>query len=209
MGRPKLLLPWGDNTVLGHLISEWQHVGAEQIAVVCASGDEALNQELDRLNFPPVARIVNPEPARGMFSSIQCAAQWRDWQEAITHWVITLGDQPHLTRNTLRALAEFAALNAGSICQPAHSGRARHPVVLPRRYWELLAATTHATLKEFLIAHRDSTQRLELPDAGLALDLDTPADYEEALGKFRERSDTRGPRQENNLHDDVSSRTRG
>jgi len=193
MGRPKLLLPWGNTTVLGHLIAEWQHVGAKQIGVVCAAGDAGLNKELDRLNFPADERIVNPEPSRGMFSSIQCAAKWRGWREAITHWVITLGDQPHLARTTLRALAGFAALNPDSICQPAYAGHAHHPVVLPRRYWELLATSTHAMLKEFLAAHRDSTQRAELPDAGLAVDLDTPADYKEALRRWRDGSDTRRP----------------
>ena len=36
MGRPKLLLPWGDTTVIGHLIANWQTVGARQITVVVA-----------------------------------------------------------------------------------------------------------------------------------------------------------------------------
>ena len=28
MGRPKLLLPWGDTSVIGHLIRQWQALGA-------------------------------------------------------------------------------------------------------------------------------------------------------------------------------------
>ena len=28
MGRPKLLLPWGETSVLGHLIKQWQALGA-------------------------------------------------------------------------------------------------------------------------------------------------------------------------------------
>ncbi|HRY59690.1 MAG: NTP transferase domain-containing protein [Verrucomicrobia bacterium] len=28
MGKPKLLLPWGDTSVLGHLIRQWQSLGA-------------------------------------------------------------------------------------------------------------------------------------------------------------------------------------
>ena len=42
MGRPKLLLPWGETSVLGHLIKQWQALGARQIAVVCAPGDQAI-----------------------------------------------------------------------------------------------------------------------------------------------------------------------
>jgi molybdenum cofactor cytidylyltransferase len=32
MGQPKLLLPWGKTSVLGHLIGQWQSAGAGQIA---------------------------------------------------------------------------------------------------------------------------------------------------------------------------------
>src|SRR5947209_16030515 len=92
MGQPKLLLPWGKTSILGHLIGQWTLLGAKQIAVVRSSDDEALNAELNRLNFPERSRIVNPLPERGMFSSIQCAAGWRGWEPILTHWAIVLGD---------------------------------------------------------------------------------------------------------------------
>ncbi len=74
MGQPKLLLPWGKTTVIGHLIAQWQKAGASQIAIVTAVGDQALAKELDRLALPPEDRLCNPAPELGMFSSIQCAA---------------------------------------------------------------------------------------------------------------------------------------
>src|SRR5256885_3178049 len=76
MGKPKLLLPWGVTSVLGHLIGQWKALRAGQIAAVWATGDQAVSVELDRLGFPKVNRVVNPTPERGMFSSIQCAARW-------------------------------------------------------------------------------------------------------------------------------------
>src|SRR5712691_801668 len=83
MGRPKLLLPWGRNTILGHLIDQWRALGAGQIAIVHAVADEALEREFDRLEFPGSDRIVNPQPERGMFSSIQCAGGWRGWRAGL------------------------------------------------------------------------------------------------------------------------------
>ena len=74
MGRPKLLLPWGQTSVLGHLLGQWQALRVGQTAVVCAAGDDGIHAELDRLGFPAADRICNPAPDRGMFSSIQCAA---------------------------------------------------------------------------------------------------------------------------------------
>src|ERR1017187_6201831 len=71
MGKPKLLLPWGGTSVLGHLIEQWQALGARQIAIVCAARDQTMQMELDRLSFAKVNRICNPAPEGGMFSSIQ------------------------------------------------------------------------------------------------------------------------------------------
>src|SRR5437868_5542327 len=122
MGKPKMLLPWGKSTILGHLIEMWKDLGAEQIAVVYAEGDAALNAELDRLGFPAQNRIINPDPARGMFSSIQCAAQWKNWCEGLTHWAIALGDQPHLPSSLLRSLFAFARERPHKICQPSRNG---------------------------------------------------------------------------------------
>src|SRR5437016_1251765 len=96
MGRPKLLLPWGKTSVLGHLFEQWQRLGTYQIAIVCAAGDSIIQAELDRLKFPAENRIINEAPQRGMFSSIQCAARWRGWKSELTHWAIALGDQPHV-----------------------------------------------------------------------------------------------------------------
>ena len=180
MGQPKLLLPWGGTTVLGHLIEQWRALGAKQIAVVCAPSDLAVRTELDRLGLPDANRICNPAPARGMFSSIQCAAQWPGWQAGLTHWAIVLGDQPHLKPQTLRRVLDFSAAQPTKLCQPAHRGHGRHPVLLPKSLFRQLAASTAATLKKFLAAQDRQVALCELDDPGLELDIDRPEDYEAA-----------------------------
>lgn len=184
MGRPKMLLPWGKTTVLGRQIELWSQVSAGQTVVVCAADDSAVNAELDRLGFPATNRVFNPEPARGMFSSIQCAARWTGWQPALTHWAIALGDQPHLKPSTLQTLVDFARQHPAKICQPAFSGRARHPVVLPANVFKSLAASPVNSLKDFLQVHASLVKLVEVNDAGLELDLDEPSDYEAALKIF-------------------------
>jgi molybdenum cofactor cytidylyltransferase len=181
MGKPKLLLPWGKTSVLGYLIEEWRALHVKQIAVVCATGDLAIQAEMDRLGFPAQDRIINPNPQRGMFSSIQCAAQWPGWQPALTHWAIVLGDQPHLRPQTLRRVLEFSAAQPGRVCQPARQGHGRHPVLLPKAVFQQLAPTTAATLKEFLAAEAAQVALCEMDDPGLDVDIDRPEDYEKAL----------------------------
>jgi molybdenum cofactor cytidylyltransferase len=184
MGRPKPLLPWGTTTVIGHLLRIWQQTGAAQIGVVCAARDDALHAELDRLHFPREQRILNDDPSRGMFSSVRCAAEWHGWRTSITHWAVVLGDQPHLSGETLSALVAFAAQHRQSICQASHRGRPRHPVLVPKPLWQTLAGSTHATLKDFLEAYREARALIEINDPGLDLDIDRPADYEAALKLF-------------------------
>jgi molybdenum cofactor cytidylyltransferase len=180
MGRPKLLLPWKDTTIVGHLIRQWRELGAGQIAVVHRPDDAPLGAELDRLDFPAQDRIENPQPERGMFSSIVCAADWSGWKKEIGAWAIVLGDQPHLRLETLRALLEFHSVHADAICQPEFDGRARHPVILPRRAFDGLKGSPAGTLEIFLNLVPCRRVQCVINDDGLTLDLDAPEDYKRA-----------------------------
>jgi molybdenum cofactor cytidylyltransferase len=184
MGKPKMLLPWSGTSVLGHLIGQWKDLRAGKIAAVWATGDQAVSAELDRLDFPRVNRVLNPMPERGMFSSIQCAARWGGWNAELTHWAIVLGDQPHLRLNTLRALLDFAGAHSNQVCQPSRRGRPRHPVVVPKTVFVELQDSRAETLKEFLQTLPSAAALCELDDPGLDFDVDTPADYEQALRLF-------------------------
>lgn len=181
MGRPKLLLPWGGGLVIDHLVSQWRRLGADRIGVVYSSANEALVARLGRIDGMRLVWIENPDPSRGMFSSIQCAARYENWGSDLTHWALTLGDQPHVREDSLRALLRFAERNSDVICQPSRGERPRHPVVIPRTPFEALRYADVPNLKVFL-QRRDSQRRLiPIEDVGLDLDIDTPADYEAAL----------------------------
>jgi molybdenum cofactor cytidylyltransferase len=178
MGRPKLLLPWGKTSILGHLLQQWRTLGAQQIVTVCAAEDRAMQTELERLGFPAQNCIYNPAPERGMFSSIQCAARWRDWTSDLTHWAIILGDQPHLRDETLEKVLGLCVTQPAKVCQTAHRGNRRHPVLLPKAVFAQLAASTAGNLKEFLGGYEIAV--CESDDAGLDLDIDRPEDYRKA-----------------------------
>ena len=177
MGQPKLLLPWQDTTIIGHLISQWQKIGATQIAIVVRPNDELLFAELERLNFPTHNCIQNPQPERGMFSSIVCAANWNGWNKEISHFAIALGDQPHLQMKTLQTLLKFVLQNPQNICQPMCGDKTGHPVILPREIFDELQKTRAETLKDFLKHFSEHRVQCVINDFGVTLDLDTPEDY--------------------------------
>ena len=145
--------------------------------MVLRTNDSPFATELDRLNFPESNRIVNPQPERGMFSSIVCAAKWSGWRREISSWAIVLGDQPHLQAQTFRLLLEFSAQNKEAICQPMCGGRAGHPVILSRPAFVELKSSGAATLKEFLNFTMLPRVQCPVADPGLLFDMDTPEDY--------------------------------
>jgi molybdenum cofactor cytidylyltransferase len=177
MGQPKLLLPWRENNVIGHIIQTWRNLGVCGIAIVTRPDDTALAAELDRQNIFPTQRIENSNHAEGMFSSVLCAAKWAAQQTEISHWAIILGDQPHLRSEDLRSLVDLQAQNRAAICQLMCGGKTGHPVMLPHSLIQELAASTTDTLKDFLKLTVAPRVQLEVSDAGLLLDMDTPDDY--------------------------------
>ena len=184
MGQPKLLLRWGAGSILEHLVLLWQTLGAAQIAVVCSGQDQAMHAELNRLGLPRESRILNPDPTRGMFSSVQSAARWGGWAKTLTHIAFVLGDQPHVGAGTLSQLLGFAAAHPAGICQPSRNARPRHPVIVSQSILSELAASTEPDLKRFLQARGEQVALREIDDPALESDLDTLADYQTALRTF-------------------------
>ncbi len=181
MGQPKLVLPWNSTSIIGHLLEVWESVRAQQITVVCPPFPHAIHGELDRLKFPASSRIINPAPEDGMFSSIRAAARWTSWNPMFTHFALALGDQPQIPSSVLQALLEHAALHPDQVSQPSLHGRARHPVIFPRAVFRDLASTTETTLRNFLERSVSKRSLIEIPNESLALDLDTPEEYQLAF----------------------------
>jgi molybdenum cofactor cytidylyltransferase len=179
MGRPKLLLPWGTTTVLGQIVRQWHDLSARQIGVVCAAGDAHIVAEIERLAMPGIHPILSQSAASGMFSSVRSAASWPGWLPGLTHWAIVLGDQPHLKLTTLRQLLDLATEHYDVVCQPQYQGRFAHPVLMPKHVFLQLPQTRHETLKDFLQVQPVLGCACE--DSGVALDIDQPEDYLQAL----------------------------
>jgi molybdenum cofactor cytidylyltransferase len=178
MGQPKLLLPWGDGTILEHLIQRWLCVGASQVAVVVAADNSAVAEVVR--GGGRATCITNPDPDRGMFSSVRCAAAWGDWKSTLTHWAISLGDQPHLQKTTLSELIDAVRSDPQAVWQPSYHGRRRHPVVLPEGAFHDLRQTGVNDLKSFLESSLIARKTVDVDDPGLEIDIDTPEDYARA-----------------------------
>jgi molybdenum cofactor cytidylyltransferase len=177
MGTCKLLLPWGGKTILTHLLDQWRSAGAAQIAPVIDPSNQLLRKALADAGFSPSDWIENLSPQMGMFSSLQEASRWTGWASTLTHWIISLGDQPHIQISTLCLVLDAARKNPTRICQPALHGHAAHPIVLPARHFRELAQSEMADLRAYIRTHEPIRLRVAVEDLGVSEDLNTPEDY--------------------------------
>jgi CTP:molybdopterin cytidylyltransferase MocA len=112
-----------------------------------------------------------------MFSSLQEASRWTGWLPTLTHWIISLGDQPHIEISTLRLLLNAARKNPTRICQPALNGRTAHPIIFPASKFRDLAQNDVPDLRTYIRRQEPFRLRVPVEDAGVSGDLDTPEDY--------------------------------
>ncbi len=187
MGKPKLLLPWGDTSILGHLLRLYKNVNTSQVAIVCSHGDTNIISELNRLAWPEKSRIFNPQVTPEMFSSVLCGFHWDGWQPEVSHLAVALGDQPLIREKTIANLIAHARQHPKNICQPVFENRRRHPVIIPRHITEKASLDSHNNLREVLNYFKEDISVLPCDDPGLVIDIDTPNDYEAALLRYSKR----------------------
>jgi len=180
MGQPKLCLPWGSTTILGHLLAQWREAGADKIVVVHGPGETPVSLELNRLGIPTGQRAATVAMERGMMGSVVTAARLAVQDTTLTHLVIALGDQPQVRTETLRNLLRACQTAPGRIVRVVFQGKPGHPVALPANVLSELSETSSETLRDFLRLKEIPGCDLTVDDSGVLLDVDTPDDYARA-----------------------------
>lgn len=168
MGRPKLLLPFRDGTILGSLIQALRAGGVSEIVLVIAPGDEALRAWGAEAG---VRVAVNPEPERGMLSTILAGIAAAGDVETL---VVCPADLPALLPSTVRTvLAEPFPLVV-----PSYRGKRGHPLVIsPELILEIRTLHLDVGLRELLDRHADRLRIVDVDDPGAVRDVDTPEEY--------------------------------
>jgi len=177
MGEPKLVLPWGDTTVLGQAVATFAAAGIEDILVVTGGARQQVEELVTVLAKKyPVQAIYNPEYAHGgMVSSIQTGLG-RLVSETLAA-LIGLGDQPQVREETIRRIGTAFFKTESPLVIPSFQGRRGHPWLAARWLWpEILALPTSATPRQFLSAHAGQIEYV-VADESIVKDLDTPEEY--------------------------------
>ena len=172
MGRPKVTLPWGDRTLLQHVLAVLAESGASPATVVAGP-------DTPSLQLPAGVRLVlNPAASQGMGTSI--AAGIRALAGDVDAALICLGDQPGIAAGTVRALT--AALRPPWLAAaPLYRGGVRgHPVLFSAAlFQDLIGLQGDQGARAVLLGHPWAAVPVDAPAPA---DVDTPEDYARLLG---------------------------
>lgn len=174
MGRPKALLPFEGSTFLETILATLAAAGIEEPCVVLGGEREEIARAAP---FPSVTTVVNPDPDRGMLSSVRCGVDALPPDaEAFLLWPV---DHPAVRVETVRALADAYRRGRGAIVRPRHEGVHGHPVLFASTLIpELLAADPSVGARAVVRAVPERVVEVEVSDRGVVTDVDTPDDYD-------------------------------
>lgn len=186
MGRLKLLLPYGEHTVIEQIASVLLASPVDEVLAVTGHKHVAVQTSLAKW---PVQTVYNPHYAeREMLSSVQAGlrAISADSRAAL----LVAGDMPGIEGGVVTQLVQ-AYRTAGDdfVYIPSYQMRAGHPVLVPRFYWPaILALAAGDSLRSVLRAESTRVQWVVVGTSSVLRDMDTPADYERELGRRTQRS---------------------
>lgn len=158
MGRPKAEVELGGQRLIDRAVAVLRAGGCDEVVAVVRPGTEVSRARV----------VVNPDPDRGMGSSLRLGLGAASGVRA----VILLVDTPGITADAVRAV--LAADSPAAIA--TYHGRRGHPVAFDRPLWTEVAelAVGDSGARAFLVAHPELVA--EIPCHGDPSDLDTVED---------------------------------
>jgi CTP:molybdopterin cytidylyltransferase MocA len=177
MGRPKALLTARGRTFIRTILDTLAEAGLADIAVVVRAGQEPLMREID--GAAGARLVVNPRPDEGQLSSLIAGLEAVD-APGVTAALVTLVDVPLIRASTVRVLLARAAGPGAPILRAVNRGRHGHPVVFRREVFAALRAADPAVGAK-AVMRAVAVEDVEVDDPAVAVDVDTPDDYERLL----------------------------
>ena len=182
MGRDKALLPWPPSSSNSTFLSAairlfFAHV--DVVLVVVGKNESGL---APIIYANGAALVVNPDPARGQFSSLKVGVQ-EVLNRGSDAAMLTLVDRPPVRVETIETL-ESAFEQAMTMTQrkwaviPEYQGKHGHPILFGREMMTaFLKAPETSDAREVEHANQSHVEYVPVDDPLVAVNVDTPEQY--------------------------------
>jgi molybdenum cofactor cytidylyltransferase len=174
LGRPKQLLPYGDGTLLGHVVGVARTCRFDQLVVAIGGAADEVRATID---LEGAHVVVNDGYGAGCSSSIARALEALHPHCDVL--VLMLGDQPGVTAASVDAL--LAGRGGAPLAACRYDDGLGHPLAFARSTFPELA-DLHGDKGVWRLLDGRADEVAEVPVAGrIPLDVDTREDYEAVL----------------------------
>lgn len=178
----KLLMPLHGKPMIARTIDAVTASPARPIIVVTGHNADAVKQTLKNA---AVTFVHNPNFADGLSTSLKAglAALPADADGVL----VCLGDMPAVTGAAIgKLVAAFNPTEGRSIIVPTYQGKRGNPVLFARAYLdEMRRADGDQGARALLSEHDDAVYEVEMEDAGVLADADTPAAFAALEADFK------------------------
>ena len=181
MGTPKALLRYQNETFLDRMIRLFRGV-CDPVIVVLGHQSDQIRAGLERVR--EASFVVNPDPERGMLSSLQCGLETLPGSvEAV---MFTPVDHPNMAAATLEKLAARFQAERAPVTVPTYRGEHGHPVCISRALaGELLELPASAMASDIIHGYVNQTSYIEVDDPAVTQDVDDPEAYAGLIGQHK------------------------
>jgi molybdenum cofactor cytidylyltransferase len=179
MGRPKLLLPFGDSTLIARLLAALDRDDIAERIVVLRRDDEQLRAAVEVAGASALQPTVDPPDMR---ASVECGLAEIERRHAPAGrdgWILIPADHPLLVDSVLETLIAEWSRRDCEILVPTYRGRRGHPTIFR---WNLVAAVRalphDCGLNRLLDGRAADVCQIAIDHPSVVADIDTPEDYE-------------------------------
>jgi molybdenum cofactor cytidylyltransferase len=173
LGEPKQLLAYRGATLLDATLTAARGAGFEQVVVALGG---AADEVQARVDLSDLDVVVNPDFGDGCATSIRSGLD--HVHPAMHGLVLLLGDQPGVSVDAIRALADAARGHAVGVC--SYDDALGHPLWFDRSMFGTLRGLHGDKAVWKLVDGGDDVVRVAVP-GGVPLDVDTWDDYHALL----------------------------
>lgn len=174
MGSLKPLLKWRGESFLDRQVKLYQRAGCAVYTVLGRRAEE-IAKECPSLEGSALLR--NPAPEQGMFSSLRIAIA--SLPKGTPAAFFTPVDNPGVAGATVAALLQAWRRHGGAAAIPRFDGRRGHPVLIDAGWFgALLEWPADGTARDFLGSRWSEVVCVDVQDAAVTLDIDTPEDFQ-------------------------------
>ncbi|HEX7588228.1 MAG TPA: nucleotidyltransferase family protein, partial [Anaerolineae bacterium] len=176
-GRIKQLLPWRGKTLIQNAVGIAASACAAETIVVLGANAAEIRSTLEHA---PGRVLINSAWETGHASSIRMGlnALGREIEAA----VFVNADQPFLATSVIDRIIQDYYETGARIVAPLYAGRRGSPVLFDRVHFaELKSLQGEQGGRELLVKYPSQIQTVEFAEEQLAVDVDTPEEYERAV----------------------------